>query len=265
MPKLRVARDERGVHRTKFVMDSPPYKMGQRQAELSMTRYHTLAAALTKKYTYADTPRNAHGGYLNLPNNSDPTTHNIDASALLPGSRQTIDLSSYKASTLEPIPIVKLHPRADGTIHPGDLSKYREVFEDNWKTQEGGILYCVAESRKFWNCLISYHGPTKSTGIKEWDDLFHRLESMGHAKRIIPCMVRVSLFLAETQLDSFWTGVRMYGQRLPIPSRPCCCTRQSSKCSRQTTPNIRFQNHAQAALRPRAYDHRRGWTGTEAP
>jgi hypothetical protein len=116
-----------------------------------------------------------------------------------------------RQSTLEPIPNVKLHPRADGTIHPGDLSKYREVFEDNWKTQEGGILYCVAESRKFWNCLISYHGPTKSTGIKEWDDLFHRLESMGHAKRIIPCMVRVSLFLAEThltRLDSFLDGSR---------------------------------------------------------
>jgi hypothetical protein len=170
--------------------------MGQQQAELSITRYHTLIAALTKKFTYTDAPRNAHGGYLNLPNNPEPAgTHIIDASALVPGSRQTIDLSSYQAYKLEPIFNVKLHPREDGTIHPKDLSAYRDVFEDNWKTQEGGILYCLAESREFWNCLMSYHGPIKSTGIEEWDELFHRLELTGHAKNIIPCMVRVSYSL----------------------------------------------------------------------
>jgi hypothetical protein len=162
--------------------------MGQQQAELSTTHYRTLVAALTKKYTYTDTP-------MNLPNCSDPTGTHIDMSALVPVSHQTIDLSSYNGYKLEHIPNIKLHLCADGTIHPGDLSSYHDIFEDNWKTQEGGILYCLTESREFWNCLISYHGPIKSTGIKEWNELFHGLELTGYAKNIIPCMVRVSCFL----------------------------------------------------------------------
>lgn len=121
---------------------------------------------------------------------------NIDASALMPGSRQTIYLSPYQAYNLEPITSVKLHPRADGTIHPGDLKAYHDIFKDDWKMQEGGILYCLGDSRAFWNCLISYHGPTKSTGIKEWDALFHKLQSTGYPKNIIPCMVRVFTFCA---------------------------------------------------------------------
>jgi hypothetical protein len=198
MPKLRISHDERGVHHTRFVRGSQLYQMGQQQAALSIQRYHTLVAALTKKYTYADMPRNAHGGYLNVPNDVDPTTGavNIDASALVPGSRQIIDLSSYNAYKLDPITSVKLLPREDGTIHVDDVIEYNQIFKDDWKTQEGGILYCLAESREFWNCLISYHGPTKSTGIKEWDELFQKLESTGYPKNIIPCMVRVLSFCA---------------------------------------------------------------------
>jgi hypothetical protein len=188
MPKLRVALDECGVHHTQLVVDEPLYKMGQQQAELWTTHYHTLVAALTKKYTYTDMP-------MNLLNYSDPTGTHINTSALVPGSCQTIDLSSYNGYKLEHIPNAKLHRRADGTINPGDLSLYHDVFEDNWKTQEGRILYCLTESREFWNCLISYHGPIKSTGIKGWDELFHGLESTGYAKNIIPCMVRVLCFV----------------------------------------------------------------------
>jgi len=193
-------RDERGVHHTQLAVGSLAYQMGQRQAELSIQHYHTLVAALTKKYTYTDGSRNAHGGYLDVPDSTTGTV-NIDMSSLVPGSRQTIDLSSYKAYKLDPIRNVKLHPSADGTIHPEDLKAYGDNFNRNWKTQEGGILYCVAESREFWNCVLSYHGPIKSTGIKEWDELFHKLESesTNYAKNIIPCMVSVSSSSAKLE------------------------------------------------------------------
>jgi hypothetical protein len=86
-------------------------------------------------------------------------------------------------------------PYHNGTIHVDDLAQYNKTFKDNWKMQEGGILYCLTESCEFWNRLISYHGPTKSTGVKEWDDLFQKLELTGYPKNIIPCMVRVFIIL----------------------------------------------------------------------
>lgn len=187
----RGVRDERGVHHTQLAVGSPDYQMGQKQAKLSIQYYHTLVAALTKKYTYMDTPTNAHGEHL-----SDPDTGEvrIEPAALLPGSRQIINLSPYKAYKLDNITGVKLHPRTDGTIRPESLKAYHENFTLNWKTQEGGVLYCVVMSSEFWNCILSYHGLLKSTGIKEWDDLFHKLKSTAYAKNIIPCMVRISSF-----------------------------------------------------------------------
>jgi hypothetical protein len=175
MPRLRVAHDERGTHHTTFPAGSSPYQQGEKQATLSIERYHTLVAALTKKYSFRDCP-------------------GTGVSALLPGSRKEVDLSAYTAYKLSPITDVKLHPGPDGTFHPGDLEAFRGFFEDDWKMQEGGILYCLADSRAFWNCLISYHGPAQTTGMEAWDELFRKLEATGYAKNIIPCMVRPPLF-----------------------------------------------------------------------
>ncbi|KIM85105.1 hypothetical protein PILCRDRAFT_87369 [Piloderma croceum F 1598] len=90
------------------------------------------------------TPPNAHGGYLPDPDTGevgiDPC---IDPSVLLPGSRRITNLSlAYKAYKLDTITGVKLYSRTDGTIHPEDLKAYHKNFTLNWKTQEGGVLYC---------------------------------------------------------------------------------------------------------------------------
>ncbi|KAF8584441.1 hypothetical protein K439DRAFT_1346235 [Ramaria rubella] len=136
------------------------YKQGQGQAEVSMTRYHMLYAALQRKCTVVSSPL----------------------------GRQTIDFAPYHAFTLEPLSDVKLHPRSDGSIHPGDLEIYHSGFEDNWKTQEGGLLYCVGFGPEFFNCILNYHSPAQTTGSQEWDELSHKLERMSYPKEIIPCM-----------------------------------------------------------------------------
>jgi hypothetical protein len=194
----RGVRDECGVHHTQLAVGSPDYQMGQKQAKLSIQYYHTLVAALTKKYTYMDMD---------------------DPSALLPGSRQIINLSPYKAYKLDNITGVKLHSRADGLIHPEDLKAYHENFTLNWKTQEGGVLYCVGMSDEFWNCIRSYHGPLKSTGSKKWDDLFHELESTAYAKNIIPCMVRISSF--RLQGISSYALRKFFGREAGCMDKKC--------------------------------------------
>lgn len=103
-------------------------------------------------------------------------------------SRQGIDFSPYKEFKLEPIVGIKLHPRADGTIRPGDLKLFQEQFELNWKHSEGGILYNLGGEREFYNCILNYHSPAKTTGSAEWDKLFKQLKDNGFRKSTVPCM-----------------------------------------------------------------------------
>ena len=83
---------------------------------------------------------------INLPNYSDPMGTHIDTSALVPGSQQTVDISSYMGYKLEPISNVKLYPHADGTINPGDLNSYHDIFEDNRKVEFCIVSQCLANS-----------------------------------------------------------------------------------------------------------------------
>ena len=152
-----------------------------------------------QRCTHSDTPRNVHGGYLNPPHNS--TGIAIDMSAFKPGLRQRIDLSLYEPCKLNPAQNVELRPCEDRTIHLEDLQVYRNTVGINWKIQEGIILYYVTEPREFWNCIISYHGPAQSTGIREWDKLFHTLQLTCYTKNLIPCMVCVFLVMSW-ELDS---------------------------------------------------------------
>lgn len=165
--------DGRYTHRTDLTPGSSPilYDQGQQQAQLALERYHTLCAAVQKRYQQSTVPPDFTKGWL------------FERAGLL--------FSQYRAYSLEPILGVKLHPRPDGTIHPKDLQIYARGFRDDWKCSEGGILYCIGESREFWNMILNYHSVSGTTGIKAWDKLFGRLKRNNYDKAIIPCMVRI--------------------------------------------------------------------------
>ncbi|KII96193.1 hypothetical protein PLICRDRAFT_35140 [Plicaturopsis crispa FD-325 SS-3] len=193
--------DSRGVH-TKPLPGTARYSHGKQQAEISIERYHILCAALKKQYTIssgAPAPLSRHGGFefaieprggqqppSAVPSTGAETVH-IDARV---GKElyKNISFGPYKDARLPAIEGVKLHPRTDGSIHPEDLGGYTRGFKENWKVQEGGVMYALAESREFWNCMLNYHSPAGTTGIAEWDKLFYTLKTTGFPKNIVPCM-----------------------------------------------------------------------------
>jgi len=102
--------------------------------------------------------------------------------------RSIVDFEPYKDCQLKPQENLKLHPREDGSIHPGDLAAYGRLYELGWKMQEGGVLYWIGEGREFWNCMLNYHSPAGTFGLKDIDALYKRLQEEGYPKKIIPCM-----------------------------------------------------------------------------
>ncbi|KAJ3478892.1 hypothetical protein NLI96_g9439 [Meripilus lineatus] len=138
-------------------VDPELFKKGQDHLKTALRRYHWLCAAIQQKYTILD----------NIPVEFGP-------GVFFP--RQGLDFTPYTQYSFEPVRGVKLHPREDGTIHPGDLELYRDWFEGNWRCREAGILYCVAEFREFWNMVINYHSVAKTTGKEDWDKLFEKLK-----------------------------------------------------------------------------------------
>ncbi|KAI0056600.1 hypothetical protein BV25DRAFT_1920846 [Artomyces pyxidatus] len=148
--------------------DSALWKQGQTQAEISIERYHTICAALQKRYNIIQVP--------------------ADPKAGRPWDRQGLTFSAYTAYQIEPVLGVKLHPLPDGTIHPGDIAAYCDVLQSNWKCREGGVMYCVAEYREWWNMLLNYHSPAGTTGRPDWDHLYMRLTENGYDKGTVPCM-----------------------------------------------------------------------------
>lgn len=146
------------------------YKQGKGQGEMSLERYHTLCAAIQRKYEFTDVPADFSKGQL-FP-------------------RKGITFDHYTSYNLEPVLGIKLHPRQDGTIHPGDIKVYKSSFVDSWKCREGGILYCIGEAREFWNMVLNYHSTANTTGMRQWDKLFERLRKSDFDKSLIPCMVR---------------------------------------------------------------------------
>ena len=149
---------------------------GQNQAGLNLERYHYLRAAVTKAY---DIKQLQPGD----PSNPNP----------MPFVRQGIVFDRYKLRDLKPLRGVKLHPDADGSIHPGDLKAYKEELFGNWKVREAGILYAMMELRPFWNMLLNFHSPSKTTGIPAWDKLLNDWQAAGFPKSMLQCMVSRSL------------------------------------------------------------------------
>ena len=160
----------RYIHEKNLKRGTEAHAQGERQFELNIQRFHYLCAAATKQYTILD----------NIP--PDP-----DRGQLFP--RQGIDFSPYRAYKFQPITGVKLHPRSDGTIHPGDIEAYVDAYKGNWKSREGGILYFLAgDVREFWNMIINYHSSSHTTGIREWDEILDKLK-VKLDKKVVPCMV----------------------------------------------------------------------------
>ncbi|KAI0782000.1 hypothetical protein C8Q75DRAFT_737813 [Abortiporus biennis] len=141
----------------------------EKQFECALNRYHYLCAAIQKSYHMQDVPPDLSRGQL-FP-------------------RQGLVFASYTPAKLQPVAGIKLHPRQDGTIHPGDIKVYRDTFRNSWKAREGGILYCIEEDeRAFWNMILNYHSSAATTGIKVWDRLFKQLKDSNYDKALVPCM-----------------------------------------------------------------------------
>lgn len=104
------------------------YEQGMHQAEIQEDRYHKLRAAIEKKYRILD---------------------NIVSDNGFPFPRQGISFEPYTAVKLESIKGFKLHPNTDGTVHPGDLEIYHDMFKTDWNHAQSGILYNIGEAREF--------------------------------------------------------------------------------------------------------------------
>ncbi|KAA1472778.1 hypothetical protein DENSPDRAFT_778964 [Dentipellis sp. KUC8613] len=142
-------------------------EQAQGQAAHQEQCFHYLCAAVQHAYELRD-------GITGVPG------------ALFP--RQGLVFDAYKPYKLDPILGIKLHPRPDGTIHPGDIEVYQDTFKGNWKYVQGGVLYAMGEKREFWNCVLNWNSKAKTTGNGLWDSLFRKLKASGYKRDVIPCM-----------------------------------------------------------------------------
>ena len=151
---------------------SDAWNIAKERTVVALERYHYLCAAIqgNYKFLYDIPPKFSRAQIF---------------------TRQGFDFSPYTAYDLKPIRGVKIHPREDGTIHPMDLAIYHEHFTNCWQNSEGGILHSVNDHRGFFNCVLNYHSPAKTTGDEEWDQLFKKLETSGFQMGLVPCLVRV--------------------------------------------------------------------------
>ncbi|KZV66960.1 hypothetical protein PENSPDRAFT_755313 [Peniophora sp. CONT] len=134
----------------------------QNQVEESLPRYHYLRAAVTGAYE-------------------------IERANPVP-SLVTLKFERYEDYDLEPLLDLKVSPNADGSVHPDDLKMYKEELFGNWKVREAGILYVMRMYRQFWNMLLSYNSPARTTGLHAWDAMFDEWKDAGCPMEMVPCM-----------------------------------------------------------------------------
>ncbi|TCD71848.1 hypothetical protein EIP91_003191 [Steccherinum ochraceum] len=161
----------RFIHHTNVTQTSAPdaYKQGQDQAQLSIVRYHYLRAAATRAFASTNEGRR-----------------------FVLFAREDLQFSKYKDYKLENVQSIKIHvPSPDGRTRFEEIRPYVELFQhDSYQCREGGILYCVAEWREFWNIIMHFHcSPQHTTGIGKWDDILVKLQSGEAGQEIVPCMV----------------------------------------------------------------------------
>ena len=180
------------------------FMQGKKQASLSIQRYHILCAALQKKYEVRNiTPDYRkctvcldfeHTLRLTVPMLGDPNFSDETP------FRATIDFGAYKEFNLRPLENIELPvPSEGGTINILAFCMFPQTIQD-WRMQEGGVLYALGEYGEFFNIMAGYHGHVKSTEIAEWDILFESLRKGGYCKNIIPCMVSAAITSVRTIL-----------------------------------------------------------------
>jgi hypothetical protein len=101
----------------------------------------------------------------------------------------TIDFSAYKDVKLHPIEDIELPKAEDGSFNILAFALFPITVKGDWRMREGGVLCTLGEYGDFFNSMIGYHSPAKTTNIAEWNTLFEKLENSGYRKNIIPCMV----------------------------------------------------------------------------
>jgi hypothetical protein len=145
------------------------YEFGQKQAAENLCCFHMLCAAIQGAYDIVSVPPDRSRGQF--------------------FERAGVAFGKYKEYALEDVLGEKLHPREDGTIHPGDIKTYAKGMRADWRCREGGILRCVREARPFWNMVLNYHSSAGTTGIKAWDRLFTDLKRSNFDKGLVQCQV----------------------------------------------------------------------------
>ncbi|KAI0042785.1 hypothetical protein FA95DRAFT_1682310 [Auriscalpium vulgare] len=144
------------------------WELGQKQAASSLERYHYLCASIQKAFEVVDVPPDVSQGQM--------------------FARKALLFSSYTAFPLDAVSGIKLHPRDDGTVHPGDVKLYISMIKNNWMCREAGILRCIDEAREWYNLVLNYHSSAHTTGHRPWDRLFERLKKSNYDKGLVQCM-----------------------------------------------------------------------------
>ena len=187
-----MVRDHRGTH-TRPEPGSKDHDFGLRQREVNIERYHYLRAFLEGKFVV-----NSKSVFGHADNRTrafawiDPESGDLRLNpSEYDSGRRDVIFASYTRYALQPFEDIKIHPRDENGIHPGDLEVYTDCFKSSWKVAQGGILYAIGDERSFSNCMIHYFSLSGTSGNPEWDDLFSQLKERDFPEQIIPCMVRL--------------------------------------------------------------------------
>ncbi|KAJ3872479.1 hypothetical protein F5051DRAFT_382295 [Lentinula edodes] len=178
-PKIR----PRGIHQNPRP-GTTDFEFGQKQAAQQLIYYHTLCAALQKKFSVSVSKGFA-GPDANGRLVGDP---GITLGVLAHRPLSDINFSEYTDFALESIREFKLEIRPGGLAPQEDLEIWHDMFKNNFETREGNVLSCTHGScaSEFWPIIHNYHA-CGDTGDPGWNKLFNRLKSEGYPKSIIPC------------------------------------------------------------------------------
>lgn len=209
---------------------------GRKQAELSNTRYHYLRAAIQGNFRLTgDIPSSSTNGHF-FP-------------------RCIIDFREYADFPLDQISGEKIHPGEDGLVGSAELEEYQTELTSDWKVVEGGILSCTGKARAFFNIMINYNSPSKTSGNSEMDAYFAQLKAEDFRKESIPCMVRLLPLMMTLRLLS--SPFQFFGTRSGClnPSCPFEHNEAKLRAARDRILEVRRQ-YMDAPHPKKVMDHR---------
>lgn len=104
-----------------------------------------------------------------------------------------LDFSAYTPYELRPANLYS-RPFPDGMVDPWEVTKHHEHIKtfSNISTlaSEGFLSY--VECKGFFDIVLGYNGPLRTSGNERWDEFFASLKANGYKRRLVPCMVRPS-------------------------------------------------------------------------